>query len=30
MLAAMQKKNEFDSENNRQNRMVTVSTNWLP
>ena len=30
MLAAMQKKNEFDSENNGQNRMVTVSTNWLP
>ena len=30
MLATMQKKNEFDSENNRQNRMVTVSTNWLP
>ena len=29
MLAALQKKNEVDSENNGQNRMVTVSTNWL-
>ena len=30
MLAAIQKKNEVDSENTGQNRMVTVSTNWLP
>ena len=30
MPAAIQKKNEFDQENNGQNRMVTVSTNWLP
>ena len=30
MLAAMQKKNEVDSEKNGENRMVTVSTNWLP
>ena len=30
MLAAIQKKNGFDSENNGQNSMVTVSTNWLP
>ena len=30
MLAAIQKKNEIDEENNGENRMVTVSTNWLP
>ena len=30
MLAAIQKKNEVDSKNIGQNRMVTVSTNWLP
>ena len=30
MLAVIQKKNEVDSENNGQSRMVTVSTNWLP
>ena len=30
MLAAMQKKNEVNSEKNGENRMVTVSTNWLP
>ena len=30
MLAAIQKKNEVDSEDNGQNHMVTVSTNWLP
>ena len=29
MLAVIQKKNEVDSENNGQSRMVTVSTNWL-
>ena len=29
MLAALQKKNEVDSENNGQNLRVTVSTNWL-
>ena len=30
MLAAIQKKSEVDSENNGQNRMATVSTDWLP
>ena len=30
MLAAIKEKNQFDSENNEQNRMVTVSTNWVP
>ena len=30
MLAATQKLSKVDSENNGQNRMVTVSTNWLP
>ena len=30
MLAVIQKKNEVDSENNGQSRMVTVFTNWLP
>ena len=29
VLAAIQKKNEVDSENNGQNRIFTVSTNWL-
>ena len=29
VLAAIQKKNEVDSENNGQNRIFTVSANWL-
>ena len=30
ILAAIQKKNEVDSENTGQNRTVIVATNWLP
>ena len=30
ILTATKKKNEIDSENNGQNRMVPLPTNWLP